>query len=98
MTGNLEKAYQTLESCGFRPSLGAGMNPTFAGLVCAGLSTNGTGRFERIIEAAQKANRGSARRHLRGTAVLSSGYYFLDRFDEAERTLQQADERKFDEP
>ena len=50
VTGNLERAYQTLESWfGTYPR---GPQPNALGLL-GGLSTHGTGRFERAIEAAK---------------------------------------------
>jgi eukaryotic-like serine/threonine-protein kinase len=97
VTGNLEKAYQTLELWlqtyprGVGPASALGpANPQ--GLL-GGLSTHGTGRFERVIEASQKE-----------IAVdpdfaipyenLALSFYYTDRFPEAERTLQRASERK----
>ena len=54
VTGNLDKAYQTLELwLQTYPRGVATESPGFAG----GLSTHGTGRFERAIEASKKANR-----------------------------------------
>jgi len=51
VTGNLEKAYQTLEL--WLETYPRGENPSPEGLL-GGLSTHGTGRFERTIEVAQK--------------------------------------------
>ena len=55
VTGNLEKAYQTLEL--WLQTYPRGEKPGPLDLL-GGLSTHGTGRFERAIEASQKANRG----------------------------------------
>ena len=52
VTGNLEKAYQTLEL--WLQTYPRGEQPNPQGLL-GGLSTHGTGRFERAIEASQKA-------------------------------------------
>ena len=59
VTGNLEKAYQTLELwLQTYPRGNWDVNPL--GLL-GGLSTHGTGRFERAIDASQKAHRGGSR-------------------------------------
>ncbi len=89
VTGNLEKAYQTLEL--WLQTYPRGEYPSPQGLL-GGLSTHGTGRFERVIEAAQKriVNDPDA---IFGYSNLASGYFFLDRFEDAERTLQRAAER-----
>jgi tetratricopeptide (TPR) repeat protein len=95
VTGNLEKAYQTLELWSQTyPRRGATANPQD---LIAGLSTNGTGRFERAIEAS-----------LEGIATdpdfpiayqsLALAYFFTDRFAEAESTLQRASARKLHMP
>ena len=89
VTGNLEKAYQTLEL--WLQTYPRGESPSPQGLL-GGLSTHGTGRFERVIEAAQRRivnDPGS----LFGYSNLASGYFYLDRFEDAERTLQRAAER-----
>jgi serine/threonine protein kinase len=94
VTGNLEKAYQTLELWSQTYPRGEALSPL--GLL-AGLSTHGTGRFERAIEASQK--------HIAadpdvvfGYHNLASSYFFLDRFEEAESALRRASERKVEEP
>jgi tetratricopeptide (TPR) repeat protein len=95
VTGNLEKAYQTLELWSQTyPRRGATANPQD---LIAGLSTHGTGRFERAIEAS-----------LEGIATdpdfpiayqsLALAYFFTDRFPEAESTLQRASARKLNMP
>ena len=95
VTGNLEKAYQTLELWSQTyPRRGATANPQD---LIGGLSTHGTGRFERAIEAS-----------LEGIAAdpdfpipyqnLALAYFFTDRFAEAERTLLRASARKLNMP
>ncbi len=95
MTGNLEKAYRTLElwSETYRRQ-GETANPQD---LLGGLSTHGTGRFERATEAS-----------LDGIAAdpdfvipynnLALAYFFSDRFAEAESTLQRAFARKLEMP
>jgi serine/threonine protein kinase/tetratricopeptide (TPR) repeat protein len=94
VTGNLEKAYQTLEL--WSQTYPRGENPSAQGLL-AGLSTHGTGRFERAIEAAKEdiaADPGVVFAY----GNLASSYFFLDRFPDAESTLQRASERKLEIP
>jgi eukaryotic-like serine/threonine-protein kinase len=89
VTGNLEKAYQTLES--WFQTYPRGVEPSPRGLL-GGLSTHGTGRFERVIEAATErlaADPGS----IFGYSNLASAYFFLDRFEEAESVIDRASER-----
>ena len=62
-----------------------------------GLSTHGTGRFERAIEASQKEIAADPDVNF-GYGNLASSYFFLDRFPEAESTLQRASERKLEHP
>ena len=92
VTGNLEDAYQTLE-------LWHQTYPrdfTAAGLF-AGLSTHGTGRFERAIEASKEAMPIDPN-NVFTYHNLTSSYFFLDRFPDVERTLGQAAEHKVEEP
>jgi tetratricopeptide (TPR) repeat protein len=95
VTGNLEKAYQTLELWSQTyPRRGATANPQD---LLGGLSTHGTGRFEKAIEAS-----------LEGIAAdpdfpiaynnLALAYFFTNRFPEAESTLQRASARKLEMP
>ena len=93
VTGNLEKAYQTLES--WLQTYPRGESPSPQGLL-AGLSTHGTGRFEKAIEAAQRRIAADPDLLL-AYSNLASGNYFLDRFEEAERALQRAAERKLED-
>jgi serine/threonine protein kinase/tetratricopeptide (TPR) repeat protein len=92
-TGNLEKAYQTLESWLQTYPRGNGdVNPL--GLL-GGLATHGTGRFERAIDASQKAIAADPEWSvLYGNLAYS--YFLTDRFPEAESTLQRASERKLE--
>jgi serine/threonine protein kinase/tetratricopeptide (TPR) repeat protein len=94
MTGNLEKAYQTLEL--WTQTYPRGEQPSPQRLL-GGLTTHGTGRFERAIEASQKAIEAD-RDLVLGYDSLASAYFFLDRFGEAERTFQRASERKLEDP
>jgi eukaryotic-like serine/threonine-protein kinase len=94
VTGNLEKSYRTLESWLQTYPRGAPPDPQD---LLGGISTNGTGRFERSIEMSQKQiadNPGV----IYGYRSLASSYCFLDRFSEAESTLQLASERKVVQP
>jgi Tfp pilus assembly protein PilF len=93
--GNLEKAYQTLDLW-FQtyPRGGSPANPLE---LLGGLSTNGTGRFEKAIEASQKAMAADPDSGL-VYASLAQSYFLTDRFSEAESTLQRASERKLEEP
>ena len=94
VTGNLEKAYQTLES--WLQTYPRGEQPNAQGLL-GGLSTHGTGRFERAIEASQKAIAADPDFAI-AYASLASSYFLTDRFPEAESTLQRASERKLEMP
>jgi tetratricopeptide (TPR) repeat protein len=91
VTGNLEKAYQTLEL--WRQTYPRG-DPDPRGLL-GGISTNGTGRFERAIEASQELIAAAPDVHV-GYANLATSLFFLDRFPEAESALQQGYQRKLD--
>jgi serine/threonine protein kinase len=93
VTGNLEKAYQTLES--WLQTYPRGDDPPSPYDLLGGLSAQGTGRFERAIEISQR----EIATHpdvAFGYGNLASSYFFLDRFSEAESTLQQAYERKLE--
>jgi serine/threonine protein kinase len=94
VTGNLEKAYQTLEL--WLQTYPRGEQPEPRGLL-GGLSTHGTGRFERAIETSQERIT-ALPGDIFGYENLASSYFFLDRFSEAERTLQRASERKLEDP
>jgi serine/threonine protein kinase/Tfp pilus assembly protein PilF len=92
VTGNLEKAYQTLEL--WNQTYPRGENPSAQGFL-GGLATHGTGRYERAMEMSQRriaANPGE----MFGYTSLANSNLFLDRFDEAERALQLAADRKLE--
>jgi tetratricopeptide (TPR) repeat protein len=92
VTGNLEDAYQTLEL--WHRTYPRDINTL--GLL-GGLSTHGTGRFQRVIETAKEVIAEDPDVFF-GYHNLASTYFFLDRFAEAESVLQQASLRKVDEP
>jgi len=94
VVGNLEKAYQTLEL--WLQTYPRGGNPS-PQLLLGGLSTNGTGRFERAIEGSQQAIAADPDSAI-AYASLAYTYFFTDRLPEAESTLRRAFERKLDEP
>ena len=93
VTGNLERAYQTLES--WLQTYPRGDEPPSPHELLGGLSAQGTGRFERAIETSRKyiATRPDV---AFGYGNLALAYFYLDHFSEAERTLQQAYERKLE--
>ena len=95
VTGNLEKAYQTLELWAQTyPQRDQNPNPHD---LLAGLSTHGTGRYERAIEAARDgiaANPDFGVKY----ASLASSYFLTGRFSEVESTLHSASERKLQNP
>ena len=63
-----------------------------------GLSTHGTGRFERAIEACPEMTSRPIPTLRSRTTILRSAIFSLDRFPEAESTLQRASERKLEMP
>jgi tetratricopeptide (TPR) repeat protein len=93
VTGNLEKAYQTLELWSQTYPRRQETDPQD---LLAGLSAVGTGRFERAIEASQKGIAADPSLVF-GYYNLASSNYFLDRFEEAETAIQRASERKLDD-
>jgi serine/threonine protein kinase/tetratricopeptide (TPR) repeat protein len=92
VTGNLEKAYQTLES--WLETYPRGEQPNAQSLL-GGLSTHGTGRFEKAIDAAQKSI-ASEPDFAIAYDMLASSYFRTGRFAEAESTLHRASERKLE--
>jgi tetratricopeptide (TPR) repeat protein len=94
VTGNLEKAYQTLEL--WLQTYPRGPQPNPNGLL-GGLSTHGTGRFERAIEISRKQIVDDPQ-FLYGYANLASAYFYVDRFKEAESVLQRATVRGLEDP
>ena len=93
VTGNLEKAYQTLELWYQTYPRGGDREPPNPQELLAGLSTRGTGRFERAIEMAQKTIAAHPDIFI-GYGSLAYSYTFLDRFPEAEGVFQRASETK----
>jgi tetratricopeptide (TPR) repeat protein len=95
VTGNLEAAYQTLES--WLRAYPRGDPPNNPLSLLGGLSTHGTGRFERAIETSLKQ---IAEVPDFGLAYdnLASSYFLLGRFKEAEGVLQRAAERRLENP
>ena len=59
------------------------------------MAAHGTGRYDRAIEACEKAIRAEPDSYP-GYGGLVAAYYFLDRFPEAESILQRAAERKLE--
>jgi eukaryotic-like serine/threonine-protein kinase len=94
VTGNLEKAYQTLEL--WYQTYPRGENPNAQGFL-GGLATHGTGRYERAMEMSQRRIAANPD-EVFGYSSLSWSYFLTDRFSEAESTLQRASERKLETP
>ena len=94
VTGNLEKAFQTLEL--WAQTYPRGSQPDPRDLM-GGLSAVGTGRFEKVIEQGKKTITAAPDVFV-GYSNLSLGNFFLDRFKEAEDALQQASDRKLEAP
>jgi len=95
VTGNAEKAYQTLETW-YRMYPRDGDPPTPQGLLNSGPS-HFTGRFQRAIEMGQKELEAHPDVSFAyGNLALS--YFFRDRFAEADALLQRAAERKMANP
>jgi eukaryotic-like serine/threonine-protein kinase len=95
VTGNLEKAYQTLELwLQTYPRNSEKPGPLD---LLAGIATHGTGRFERAIETAE-IQIADDPDFLFGYANLTSAYFFQGRFEEAERVLRRAAARKLENP
>ena len=95
VTGNLEKAYQALElwSQAYPRAQGT---PNPRGLLASGLASAGTGRFEKMLEMSRQFP--ADPNNVFGYHGPASSYFFLDRFPEAEATLQRAFERKLTNP
>jgi len=95
VTGNLEKAYQTLDLwTQTYPRRGSTVNPQD---LFGGISTHGTGRFQKAIAAAQEAIAADPNFAM-AYGGLASSYFSTDHFPEAESTLQRASERKLEIP
>jgi len=95
VTGNLEKAYHTLEL--WLQTYPRGNRDPKPQDLLGGLSTHGTGRFERAIEASQKGIAADPDLTL-AYSGLAYSYFFTDRFQDAESTLQRASDRKLEMP
>lgn len=95
VTGDLEKTFQTLELwIQTYPRRGADPNPHS---LMAGLSAKGTGRWEIVIQKATE-DMGARPGAVFGYQNLTDGYLFVDRFDEAEKVLEQASARNMFTP
>ena len=94
VTGNLDRAYQTLEL--WLRTYPRGEQPSPESLL-GGLAAQGTGRFERAIETSQRGIAADPSFAL-AYVNLASSYFFTDRLSEAESTLQRASERKLEIP
>jgi serine/threonine protein kinase/tetratricopeptide (TPR) repeat protein len=90
VTGNLEKAYQTLEL--WYQTYPRGENPNAQGFL-GGLATHGTGRYERAMEMSQKRIAANPD-EVFGYSSLWWSYFLTGRFSEAEGALQRASDRK----
>ena len=93
VTGNLEKAYQTLELW-LQTYPRGNQNPKPLSLL-GGLSTHGTGRFDRAIDASTKSIEADPDVALL-YSNLAHSYLLTDRFADAETTLQRAVDRKLE--
>ena len=94
VTGNLDKAFQTLEL--WAQTYPRGAQPNAQGLL-SGLSAAGTGRFERSIQEAQKAIAADPD-FVFGYDNLAYSYFYLERFGEAGNALQRASARQLEVP
>ena len=94
VTGNLEKAYQTLEL--WLQTYPRGPQPNPRGLL-GGLSTHGTGRFERVIEVSRQSIVDDPH-FLYGYVNLASAYFYVDRFEEAQSVLRGATASGLEDP
>jgi serine/threonine protein kinase/tetratricopeptide (TPR) repeat protein len=94
VTGNLEKAYQILEL--WQQTYPHGQQPNPDSLL-GGISTHGTARYERAIDASQKTIAADPDFAL-AYGNLAGTYFLIDRFAEAEKTLHAASERKLEVP
>lgn len=93
VTGNLERAYETLES--WLQTYPPRAEQPNARSLLGGLATHGTGRFERALEASQQAVAADPDFTI-GYGSIAWSYFLTNRFAEAESTFQRAAERKLD--
>jgi serine/threonine protein kinase len=91
VTGNLERAFRTLEL--WEQTYPRRSGPPDAMELLGGLSTKGTGRWEIAVDRAQKTIAIYPDVRIGYGNVALSGF-FLDRFGEAENALQQAGARR----
>jgi tRNA A-37 threonylcarbamoyl transferase component Bud32/tetratricopeptide (TPR) repeat protein len=94
VTGNLEKAFQSLELWAQTYPRESETDPRD---LMGGLSAAGTGRLERAIEEAQKSIEANPDFAI-GYINLARNDIHLDHFEEAGNALQQASARKLDIP
>jgi tetratricopeptide (TPR) repeat protein len=94
VTGNLENAYRTLEL--WLQTYPRGPQPHARGFI-GGLASQGTGRFERVIEIMQRELEADPD-FLFAYANLVSAYYYLNRFADAKAMITRAVDRKLNEP
>jgi eukaryotic-like serine/threonine-protein kinase len=94
VTGNLENAYQTLE---LWSQTYPRVEVLSARSLLGGLSTHGTGRFNRAIKAAQEVIAADPDFAM-AYGGMASSYFLTDRFPKAESALQRASERKLEIP
>ena len=87
VTGNLEHAFQTLEL--WEQTYPRRAAPPDPMELLGGLSTKGTGRWDIAVESARKTIAAYPDVFI-GYGNLAFASFFLDRFGEAESTLQQA--------
>ena len=92
VTGNLERGFQTCEL--WQQTYPRDVN---AWSLCAGFTAHGTGRYEKAIEWARKAldiDPG----HSFGYSIPARSNFYLGRWPEATRAMEQAAGRKIDSP
>ena len=94
VTGNLENAYRTLEL--WLQTYPRGPQPHARGYL-GGLASQGTGRFDRVIEIMQEELAADPDFSF-GYANLVAAYYFLNRFADSKAMLKRAADRKLSEP
>jgi tetratricopeptide (TPR) repeat protein len=93
VTGNLENAYRTLEL--WLQTYPRGPQPNARGYL-GGLSSQGTGRFDRVIEIMQEELAADPDFRF-GYANLVNAYYYLDRFADSKAMLKRAADRQLSE-
>ena len=94
LTGNLERAYEILEL--WLQTYPRGGQPSPHSLL-GGISTHGTGRYERAVETSQKEIANDPDFAM-AYANLAGSYLLTSRFTDAEQTLQAAAVRKLELP